>query len=295
MIGNQGGFASPVAIGGVGGSGTRVVAQFLNEIGFYIGQDLNHANDNLWFTLLFKRPKWFRRVSESNPEEILNGLKIFEKLMAGSERLSAAEFPFVAKAVARSGLSSLGGAVGPLWRLHRGCTLVLRKSRSRSHQSGWGWKEPNTHIYLPYLAKRFENLKYVHLIRHGVDMALSSNQLQLYNWGDLFGVRPPEDRAALPKASLQYWVAANKRAVDLGKELLGSRFLLLNFDELCRDPRHHIRAFAAFLGADPNTNQLDTLASLVKTPASTGRYRHFDLSRFSEEDIESVRRLGFEV
>ncbi len=46
---------SPVAIGGVGGSGTRVVAQLLMKLGFYIGSDLNKANDNLWFVLLFNR------------------------------------------------------------------------------------------------------------------------------------------------------------------------------------------------------------------------------------------------
>jgi hypothetical protein len=47
--------ASPVIIGGVGGSGTRLIAQMLKELGFYLGSDLNSANDNLWFTLLFKR------------------------------------------------------------------------------------------------------------------------------------------------------------------------------------------------------------------------------------------------
>ena len=46
---------SPVAIGGVGGSGTRLIAQLLMELGVYMGSDRNDANDNLWFTLLFKR------------------------------------------------------------------------------------------------------------------------------------------------------------------------------------------------------------------------------------------------
>lgn len=46
----------PVAIGGVGGSGTRVFAEILRGFGFYIGDCLNGALDNLWFTLLCKRP-----------------------------------------------------------------------------------------------------------------------------------------------------------------------------------------------------------------------------------------------
>jgi hypothetical protein len=44
-----------VAIGGVGGSGTRLGAALLQVLGYYIGDDLNESLDNLWFTLLFKR------------------------------------------------------------------------------------------------------------------------------------------------------------------------------------------------------------------------------------------------
>ena len=33
--------AAPVVVGGVGGSGTRVIAQLLKTIGFYMGSDLN--------------------------------------------------------------------------------------------------------------------------------------------------------------------------------------------------------------------------------------------------------------
>ena len=47
--------ACPVAVGGVGGSGTRLIAQVLLELGYYLGGDLNESLDNLWFTLLFKR------------------------------------------------------------------------------------------------------------------------------------------------------------------------------------------------------------------------------------------------
>ncbi len=47
----------PVVIGGVGGSGTRVVAAILSTLGFHLGNDLNESMDNLWTTLLFKRPR----------------------------------------------------------------------------------------------------------------------------------------------------------------------------------------------------------------------------------------------
>jgi hypothetical protein len=44
-----------VSVGGVGGSGTRVIALILASLGLNIGNNLNEALDNLTFTLLFKR------------------------------------------------------------------------------------------------------------------------------------------------------------------------------------------------------------------------------------------------
>ena len=33
----------------------------------------------------------------------------------------------------------------------------------------WGWKEPNTHIVLPQILKLAPGLKYIHVVRHGLD------------------------------------------------------------------------------------------------------------------------------
>ena len=62
---NQKGLTGPVVIGGVGGSGTRVLAEILSLFGFYLGNDLNGAKDNLVYTLLFKRPNWFYRNKDN--------------------------------------------------------------------------------------------------------------------------------------------------------------------------------------------------------------------------------------
>jgi hypothetical protein len=50
---------------------------------------------------------------------------------------------------------------------------------------GWGWKEPNTYIILEKLNEYYPNMKYIHLIRNGLDMAFSENQNQVKLW-DLY-------------------------------------------------------------------------------------------------------------
>lgn len=68
----------PIVIGGVGGSGTRLIAEIVMDMGFYLGDMLNQSKDLLYFSLLFKRPIWFSKVVNSNEHEIFRGLKVLE-------------------------------------------------------------------------------------------------------------------------------------------------------------------------------------------------------------------------
>ncbi len=286
----------PVAIGGGGGSGTRLVAEILIRLGFYMGNALNTANDNLWFTLLFKRPKWF--VNNAKKEsEIFRGLSIFEKAMSGSFNPHCNEFIFMLRAAFKMsifGHNYLGAGRG-LWPLKQIMVMMRSQNPDPSKYTGWGWKEPNTHIYIPYLSKYFDSLKYIHVIRHGLDMAYSKNQTQLHSWGDFFGVKIPDSPALLPQASLRYWIKSNKRAIALGRELLNKRFLVLNFDELCLNPRQKIRLLIDFLGLDTKYVNIDELERLPQFPKSAERYKNYDLSIFDKSEIEAIRELGFVV
>ena len=49
----------------------------------------------------------------------------------------------------------------------------------------WAWKEPNTHIVADLILQLSEHVKYIHVVRNGLDMAWSRNQNQLKFWGPL--------------------------------------------------------------------------------------------------------------
>ena len=173
--------------------------------------------------------------------------------------------------------------------------MISPKNLDYSKYIGWGWKEPNSHIYLEHISEYFEGLKFIHVIRHGLDMAYSKNQQQLFNWGHFLGVDIPSIADLLPKAALEYWIVANKRAIAIGELLGTNKFLLLNFDKLCSSPRTEVIKITNFLQLDIKELDETRLYSFLKTPASTGRYKENDLSIFTREDIENVRQLGFEI
>jgi hypothetical protein len=276
----------PIAVGGVGGSGTRVVASVLQAAGVYIGPDLNQALDNRWFSLLFRRPEWYRRQHARHGRGVKHALDLFSDSMAGQASWTPRTSALLGRAVMerRSDWSRR--------RRRRIARRMVGNPGPREAVAGWGWKEPNTHVYLPELLDRFEDLTYIHVIRHGLDMAMSRNQNQVAMWS--WYLDPTSPSFSQPaRRSLRYWYVANKRAIDVG-ELLGDRFLLLNFDEMCQEPVPSIHRLLE-VARVPHDERSDWLAALVEVPASTGRYSGLDLRQFTDEELDGVRELGFDV
>ncbi|HUL00928.1 MAG TPA: sulfotransferase [Nitrospirota bacterium] len=284
----------PIVIGGVGGSGTRVVAEILALFGFYIGCDLNEASDNLWYTLLFKRPRWFYK-NRTNNNEIKIGLSLYHKLMTSRERLSLGEYRFLSQAVvemALSGHNHHGNGKG-LWPFGRIRKMISPVGVGERDYVGWGWKEPNSHLLISNLADYFFNFKYIHLIRHGLDMAFSHNQQQLYNWGRLFDVELPNDKSEIPSASFSYWVRANDTVIDIGEKLGDSRFLLINYDKLCDSPINEINKITKFIGILVDDQLISTACNLVRKPKTAQRYKKHDVRQFNCKDVSALERFGF--
>jgi hypothetical protein len=84
-----------------------------------------------------------------------------------------------------------------------------------------GWKEPNTHIVMDRLPALLPQMKYIHVMRNGLDMAHSRNQNQLRLWGRyLVGPDCRDD----PRSSLKYWCRTHQRILRLCQPL-GARFV----------------------------------------------------------------------
>ena len=274
-------YTNPVVIGGVGGSGTRLIAQCLRGLGFFIGHDLNEANDNLWFTLLFKRIE----ILSSSAKEFDEVVEIFLKGMTGCEAFTKKQVDLI-NAVA----SEYREQHSTTWLRQRAQTL-LSKRQAIGPGTKWGWKEPNSHIVLNRLKDRFGNMKYIHVVRNGLDMAHSDNQNQLRLWGRHL---IHEDFNPGPYYSLQYWCIIHRRVLDIGKSM-GANFLFLNFDRFCLSPEQGIKDLCEFLGLEvANTLKL-SLLSLIHTPVSMGRFKRYGTSIFAEADIGYVKELGFDT
>src|SRR5207244_12487213 len=122
------------------------------------GPDLSSSLDNWWFTLLFRRPRWYAHQCASGGAGVRRGLRILAEAMLGRLRPSAATLSFLAGAIAaraRSHEEQLGGLRWPVGRAGR---MLAHKGPDPSARA-WGWKAPITHVYLPELVTRFPELR----------------------------------------------------------------------------------------------------------------------------------------
>ena len=78
-------------------------------------------------------------------------------------------------------------------------------------------------------------------------------------------------------------------------ESMGTKFLLLNYDQLCIDPANEIAKMLEFLDMDVSEEQRNDLLQTVNPPQSIGRFKQYGLEIFDPEDVKFVSKLGFDT
>ncbi len=75
---------------------------------------------------------------------------------------------------------------------------------------------------------------------------------------------------------------------------MGANFLLLNFDDFCREPETGIKNLLEFLNVRHSDHVPQQLLDMVCRPASIGRHKSKPRICASGEDIHTLQELGFD-
>ena len=267
----------PVAIGGLGGSGTRAFATLLKLNGYYIGADLNEAEDNLWFTLLFKRGS----ILVETAERFRTLSDIFFAAMQGDNRLTLANLPIIRSLAEEDRLQH-----GQAWLEERIQTLISCGSPKTSSRA-WGWKEPNTHVIIDRFLQFNDKLKYIHVLRNPYYMAQSSNQNQMENWGPVFFSR---DVLKSSRNALRFWRLTHERA-QLLEQTWPDRVRLIWYEDLMENPTVVTEYVARFLGIKAHHDAVSRFLEYGGQMQAMPSITKANLSEFYEKDVIYADRL----
>lgn len=152
-----------------------------------------------------------------------------------------------------------------------------------------GWKEPIPHLFADQILGDLPDARYIHVVRDGLDIALSSNTRQTLRFGSIFGVHVTEGRLG-PSDMLRYWVRANRRLIDGICSRVPDR-THVSFDALCADPAPSIARLLDFVGHKVDEAGLDALARIPWRPRSAGSHRTVETPMFDADDLDEVSCL----
>lgn len=250
---------SPIVIGGLGGSGTRIVASILSLNEVFLGNELNNSMDYLIFSRLFIRPMWLK---SSSTIQIEKRLELFTKYTLGEE-LSQQELKLMIKL----------NISYPRFKSTEKKLLHQYSENKKRKISLWGWKEPNSHIYLNNLLRYYDNLKYIYVVRNGMDMLVSQNKQQLNNWGGYFEIEADNNMSEVHRQGM-LWLKANDKVKDLFRTNANDKIFILDYDLLCTDTEAVLTELFSFLNFSVDKKAIDKSAALI-SPSSRNRYLEF--------------------
>ena len=287
---------TPIVVGCTGGSGSRVVAQVLQRNGCCIGRNLNFACDNMDFAFcLGGRLTWLQRhfPFAQDRAPALHALDLFEKLYF-SQPLGPADrlhFARIAAAYLHPRNLRLLGTRSPLQRLRSAAGLLLKShpeptAATSQPDIAWGFKLPGSILLLHPLIDAYPELRFVHLVRNGKDMALSSNQKLLLHYASLFDLPQKPDT----RNSFELWSRMNRWAHDVTAERMPTdRVLVLRFEDLCRDPGPTIDRLLAFANLPLRDSAVYDLPRPID---SIGRWKQAPGS-FNGLDTSTLELFGY--
>ena len=244
----------PLVIGGIGGSGTRVVAGLVRYAGFFMGKNLNVSGDAMDFVEFYDC--WINRFLATEVKPLLES----QTTVMNEQFLES----------------------------------IKKHLAHMREEAGWGWKSPRSIYLLPFFHKVFPEMKFIHVLRDGRDMAFSKNMNQLLKHGAAVFGKEFGDTTQPVKAAV-LWNAVNLAAADYGEKHLGNCYLRILFEDLCVDARGTTDRIFEFIGRS-STNDAHSVLPEIQTPNSIGRWRTEEtalISNIQKQAQEALERFGY--
>lgn len=277
--------ASPLVIIGMHRSGTRLLADILDRLGVFMGADQQADSESVTFMLI--------------NESIFHQCGAFwSEPMSAHFVLAQPELQERLAASARAALAAqLGNYLG---------RSGLRPGPTAAETRPFGWKDPRNTFTLPVWRQVFPNLRALHIIRHGVDVAASLARRHAEALRSATGESVPSALTVIKDQALG--VLSSRRGWTLEEALtmweqyvekarlesadLGDRVLEVRFEDLLAQPEEVMPRIARFCGVRaPEERKL--MPGLVESGRAFAFRRDPELAAFAEHVRDILERYGY--
>ena len=268
--------AKPIVVVGMHRSGTSLVSRLLDKLGILMGRDLQEDHESKFFI----------------------GLNKWIYANAGSELI---DFEPAREKVVQYLITRLS-------------SRASKKFSGRALKNGvfdisepWGWKDPRTGPALPIWLSIWPEMRIVHVMRHGVDVAASLHTRSNRNWdadSDRFEKWLPiyrwrrsqlpirrGQRAATLENALDFWA----EQVSIENSIIGQReeVLRIRFEDILSQPEMKISEIADFAGSSISPDMLEEMTSSLDPSRAFSHREDRELLEFAEQNAELLANFGY--
>ena len=276
--------ASPIVVVGMHRSGTRLLVNVLDRLGVFMGADRQADAESVAFMLI--------------NEGILHQCGAL-----WSEPMSA-HFMLAEPDVVEQVTASVREALTAPFDNYAGPSAWHRDERV-NELPAFGWKDPRNTFTLPVWKQVFPNLRVVHIVRHGVDVAASLARRHSEALRAATGESVPSaltvirDHALGILSSRRGWTLAEaltmwEQYVEKARQecaALDERAIEIRYEDLLTEPERIIDSLAAFCRI-PRQGREGGLVKLEPSRAFAFRGNP-ELVAFAEVQREVLGRYGY--
>jgi len=229
-----------VIVIGMGRSGTSLTAKILASLGVHIGDVLDVHNEAVSFKETNKALLRSEGSNSTRPRPFVDKL--------GSEA-------FVAQK-ANQAVQLLGE-----WSADYGTV--------KDHQL-WGWKDPRNSLTLPVWLELFPQAKVIHMIRNGIDVALSLYRRQRRRY--FFRTREPRLFPPTIARGYRLWSQYLDIIFEHEDRFETTDWTTVYYEQMISQPRAQIESLCRFLNLRPDQESIHEIAhSIVGHPTQPSR------------------------
>ena len=227
----------PLIIMGMHRSGTSLTVRLLRDIGIYMGDKLSRDAEAIYFQKINRRiyntvgSKW------SNIRALRNAMR--------SEKFIQEQTNIVLKTLFPAGTLNLKPGIAAYFGDE------LRRSIASGKMLYWGWKDPRTSFTFPIWLNIFPNARFLHIIRNGIDVAISTHRRGHKQQKKLWKRVLQLDYSPLTldfQYRFQLWQEYLAFILEFKQIIPSDQYLELRYEDLLAKPVELLRQITQFFG-----------------------------------------------
>lgn len=249
---------SPFIIIGMHRSGTSLVTKLLQACGLFIGTELDENNESVFFQKINANT-----LAAAGADGWTVDLFI--------EKLRNPFFAFAQTNRMRKELSK------GLFSVYFKSDSSFEHAPYSQHHYRWGWKDPRNSFTLPLWLNLFPKAKIIHVVRNGLDVAISLHKRDKSDLNSCFSL----------------WTKYVNQCLSYRN--MGEAYHEIYFESLLKNPKGIINETLRFLDCSPLSIDFAVLNSMVDKNI-TERFKQKSFEAFYKEKYKSsslLRELGY--